>query len=599
MKRSCKTIILFGLLALANAAVLASDAVLWKFQIGRTIYATPVIRDGVVYIGSLDSVFYAIDAKTGAERWRYKASNQIFTTAAIGQNLVCFESNNQLYGLDLQGGLKWQTPLSSDGEINQHDEWDYFHSSPLLVDSVAYAGGVKGHVVGVHIRTGSVLFHVQTPSQSTVKTRPAVYNNKIYFGDWDGVLYVYDLRTGEKAWEYDTKKDNTYSWVNAIQTDPLIWKAAVYFAGRSCNLYSLNPETGVRNWFYHDPGNMWLLGGPALSDSTLYLGSSNQHTLHAFNSVKGEKKWQQEVDYRIFGKPLVDGDYVFVGTGNEYYESLGSLCALDKQSGELVNRLALNGQVHSSPVIDDGILYLGCGDGFVYAVDRQNFLATLIPNTDFKDENNINLGNIPTDKTDFQSTVCLYNTGAGFDSVRMSLAMSSFLVKSNAVTVGPVRFGLAPGDSQAVTIRIDASRLKENKYIVYLMFESRYNLKQRTEKKMFNFTVVGATGAKADRDGLSESFAIEQNYPNPFNLATAISFSLPKTARVSLDIFDMLGRKVMTLTNGIVKAGRHIIIWNGLNDNGKPVGTGAYYYRMETITDGRSQSQIRKMLLIK
>jgi outer membrane protein assembly factor BamB len=243
------------------------------FKTGGSVYATPVIRDGVCYIGSLDSVFYAIDARTGAELWHFRTPGQIFSTAAVEGDLVCFESGNALIGLDLQGNLKWQTQICSYPVVNRRDDWDDFHSSPVVVDTVAYVGSERGRVVGVGIRSGAVVFECTTKGHSPVETPPAVYGGRIYFGDWDGVLHVYDLATGQLAWEYDTRNDNVYGWVNAMFNQPLFWNGSLYFAGRSCNLYCLDPETGAKKWMYHDPGSMWLLGGPVISDGILYTGA--------------------------------------------------------------------------------------------------------------------------------------------------------------------------------------------------------------------------------------------------------------------------------------------------------------------------------------
>jgi hypothetical protein len=61
--------------------------------------------------------------------------------------------------------------------------------------------------------------------------------------------------------------------------------------------------------------------------------------------------------------------------------------------------------------------------------------------------------------------------------------------------------------------------------------------------------------------GLPTGFSLEQNSPNPFNLATQIRFGLPVTSHVRIDIFDVLGKHVTTLLDGMQSAGRHSLIW--------------------------------------
>lgn len=86
-----------------------------------------------------------------------------------------------------------------------------------------------------------------------------------------------------------------------------------------------------------------------------------------------------------------------------------------------------------------------------------------------------------------------------------------------------------------------------------------------------------------------------QNYPNPFNPRTSIDFVLDIAGPVSLDVYDIAGRKVATLEQGVMAAGEHHANWNGMTDAGLPVATGRYSYVLKT-----SNGQIaRSMVLLK
>jgi photosystem II stability/assembly factor-like uncharacterized protein len=88
---------------------------------------------------------------------------------------------------------------------------------------------------------------------------------------------------------------------------------------------------------------------------------------------------------------------------------------------------------------------------------------------------------------------------------------------------------------------------------------------------------------------------ILENYPNPFNPSTTIAFGVPEETRVTLRVYDMLGRLVTTLIDEIVPAGYHSVTWEGRNEDGKIVAGGVYMYRL---TAG-GFSSVRKMLLAK
>ena len=87
-----------------------------------------------------------------------------------------------------------------------------------------------------------------------------------------------------------------------------------------------------------------------------------------------------------------------------------------------------------------------------------------------------------------------------------------------------------------------------------------------------------------------DAVALYAAYPNPFNPSTTISFSLPEAARVQLVIYDMLGRQVMTMIDGVLEARVHEVIFEAGD-----LPSGMYMYRLET----PGNSFVRKMLLLK
>jgi hypothetical protein len=90
-----------------------------------------------------------------------------------------------------------------------------------------------------------------------------------------------------------------------------------------------------------------------------------------------------------------------------------------------------------------------------------------------------------------------------------------------------------------------------------------------------------STNGIDDNTYLPASFSLEQNYPNPFNANTKISYSLSKESNVRLTVYDLVGRQVVSLQNGLQGVGHHQIIWNGADANGKTVSSGIYFYRLE------------------
>ncbi|HOP07756.1 MAG TPA: T9SS type A sorting domain-containing protein [candidate division Zixibacteria bacterium] len=91
-------------------------------------------------------------------------------------------------------------------------------------------------------------------------------------------------------------------------------------------------------------------------------------------------------------------------------------------------------------------------------------------------------------------------------------------------------------------------------------------------------------------EGLPGEFALSQNYPNPFNPITTIEFSLPRAGHTLLEVYNILGQRVVTLVDANLQAGSHQVEFDG---DSQP--SGVYFYRI-TSPEG---SQTKKMMLLK
>lgn len=90
-------------------------------------------------------------------------------------------------------------------------------------------------------------------------------------------------------------------------------------------------------------------------------------------------------------------------------------------------------------------------------------------------------------------------------------------------------------------------------------------------------------------------FELRQNFPNPFNPTTNIEFTVASPQNVKLDIYDATGALVKTLINEYKQPGTYTLPWNGIDQAGRRVASGAYFYQ---IKEG-SNIHTKKMILIK
>ncbi len=112
-----------------------------------------------------------------------------------------------------------------------------------------------------------------------------------------------------------------------------------------------------------------------------------------------------------------------------------------------------------------------------------------------------------------------------------------------------------------------------------------------------NIRVAGTTLSVAPgSDGTPKTFELSNNYPNPFNPTTTIEFGVPHSAQIAIMIYNVLGQRVRMLVDHEQRAaGRYSVVWDGRDDAGSTVGSGMYFYRLET----GNVAIVKKMLMLK
>ncbi len=191
-------------------------------------------------------------------------------------------------------------------------------------------------------------------------------------------------------------------------------------------------------------------------------------------------------------------------------------------------------------------------------------------------------------------TVEVYNNGDGVDLVTVT-ALSQ---NGWTVTGGTGPGGQFIGAGEHVTIQfqvtIPPGAGVGTQDILTVTATSQFSPAENFVKQIT--TTVDQQTAVDDVDFVVPGqFALAQNYPNPFNPETRISFEMEKGADVSLEVFDILGRKVSTLHSGYLPTGSYEFSWYGADESGRQAASGIYFYRLSA----GDKSITRKMTLLK
>ncbi|MGH1365936.1 MAG: choice-of-anchor B family protein [Calditrichia bacterium] len=153
---------------------------------------------------------------------------------------------------------------------------------------------------------------------------------------------------------------------------------------------------------------------------------------------------------------------------------------------------------------------------------------------------------------------------------------------------GEFQFGDLPSGESSIDIEVSATGYT-TRIIDGIALQGGDSL--AIDIKLVDPTLVGIS----DDNVQAQRFTLTQNYPNPFNPATEIRYYLPRSERVQLTVFDLLGRQIASLVDATQPAGWHISRWDGLDNYGNEVTSGVYLYRLET----NLERDHKKMILMR
>ena len=136
---------------------------------------------------------------------------------------------------------------------------------------------------------------------------------------------------------------------------------------------------------------------------------------------------------------------------------------------------------------------------------------------------------------------------------------------------------LLQGESQPLTLDFDSTGLADGLYNGFLVIVS--NAGTSPEVVPVDLTVESIVSGVGD---VPNVFGLTGNVPNPFNPATQVRFSLARDGMAEIDVLDLQGRVVRTLLSGIMTAGEQTVRWDGRDDAGRNVASGAYFVRLRS-----------------
>lgn len=246
-----------------------SGALRWKFATGNVVHASPAVHQGLVFIGSWDRFFYALDARSGAVVWKFATGDDRTTynqvgiagSAAVADGTVYFGCrDSHFYALDEKtGALRWKR--------DEHGSW-VIATPAVGGDTVYYTTSDERKFFAVDAATGAVRFSVGYGAFAF--SSPSLAGGVAYYGTFDGRLYGVDARSGAVVGQFSTDASARNLDKHLDASGNL--KLEDFYAEPTLDgtILGLNGVYGLGS----------IAGSPAIADATLYIGSTDG-TLYA------------------------------------------------------------------------------------------------------------------------------------------------------------------------------------------------------------------------------------------------------------------------------------------------------------------------------
>ncbi|MEJ6023200.1 outer membrane protein assembly factor BamB family protein [Ramlibacter sp. PS4R-6] len=399
----------------APAAPREFHRVKWRFPTGARIVSSAVWHQGAVIFGSDDGNVYAVDAATGRQRWMQRTGGPVASTPAVAAGKVyALSDDGRVYALDAANGeVLWKFATGGERRFEARglhgmqpatqtfaDMFDVYRSSPAVVDGTVYFGSGDGHVYAVDATAGSLRWKFRTGD--VVHASPAVHGGMVYVGGWDGRFYALDARSGEQRWVFQGGVDALMHNQQGFQSSPAVVDGVVYTGSRDANVYALDARTGAEKWRF-PTGASWVNSSPAVANGRVWFATSDSSRIHAVDAASGKPLLQEDSKAYVFSSPVVAGNVVLVGVLN------GTLQARDRETGALLwefrtdaaranegwvltaegrfnsamlfpsswydatalafDRQQSVGSFYATPLVAQGVIYIGSADGNLYAIE--------------------------------------------------------------------------------------------------------------------------------------------------------------------------------------------------------------------------------------
>ena len=265
----------------------------WKKKLGP-MKASPSVKDGKIYIGDVDGKFYCIDAAKGDVIWMFETAGEISAGCNFAGDKILVGSHDEtLYCLDQKGKKLWE--FKTQGPVN---------GSPAVIGDKTFVAGCDSNLHVINVKDGTEIFSVDLGGQAGATG--AVHGDGLYVGTMNNTFLGIDLKKQKIDWTFEAPKRKQPFYASAAVTEDL-----VVVGSRDKKVYAIDRKKGTAIWEWATDGR--VDSSPTIVGNRVFFGSLDK-TFYVLDLKKGTKLQDFELDAGILSSPAIGGGCVIVGT---------------------------------------------------------------------------------------------------------------------------------------------------------------------------------------------------------------------------------------------------------------------------------------------
>lgn len=275
----------------------------FDFDMKTAVEATPIIQDGIMYIGRIDGILEAIDLQKAEGLWAFETLGQISAAPNLvdfqGKRAVVFGSyDNYMYVVSQEDGK----------ELNHFESGYYINGAVAVWQNHVLFGGCDAWLRMIDCQTGTQTDSLEV--QAYIPASPAIKGNYAYVADYAGDVYELQLKNGKIAAQKKlveaTSDDGSLTSVPAVSED------VVYVLPDGRNVVAISRKRGEVLWKYMLKGDTGD-SSPLVCDDKLIVCTSTG-IVSILDAKDGTLKWEYDTGEQILGSPAVIKDHFFILT---------------------------------------------------------------------------------------------------------------------------------------------------------------------------------------------------------------------------------------------------------------------------------------------